>query len=90
MVCVLGIGSKGKVLLARHKGRSGVYALKVIAKRRVLAYQEPQRSLTEQAVLHRMASEVTNSFVVELCLSFHDEDNLYMALVRLLVFVCLS
>ncbi|KAH9968277.1 kinase-like domain-containing protein, partial [Russula dissimulans] len=80
MVCVLGIGSKGKVLLAHRKGPSGVYALKVIAKRRVLAYQEPQHTLTEQAVLRRMASEGTNSSVVKLLLSFHDEDNLYMAL----------
>lgn len=88
MVCVLGIGSRGKVLLAHHKSSSDLYALKVIAKRRVLASQEVQRTLTEQAVLSRMAIDGTNPFVAKLWRSFHDEDNLYLAMVRL-AYICL-
>jgi len=83
MVCVLGIGSRGKVLLAQHKSSSDLYALKAIAKRRVLASHEVQRTLTEQAVLRRMAVDGANPFVARLWRSFHDESNLYLAMVRL-------
>ena len=83
MVCVLGIGSRGKVLLAHHKSSSDLYALKVIAKRRVLASHDVQRTLTEQAVLSRMAIDGTNQFMAKLRRSFHDEDNLYLAMVCL-------
>ena len=83
MVCVLGIGSRGKVLLAQHKSSSDLYALKVIAKRRVLASQEVQRTLAEQSVLRRIAIDGSNPFVAKLWKSFHDEDNLYLAMVRL-------
>jgi len=82
MVCVLGIGSKGKVLLASHKSSSNMYALKAMTKRRVLALQEMQRTLAELAVLRRMADEGTNPFVVKLWRSFHDEDYLYLVMVR--------
>lgn len=82
LVCVLGIGSRGKVLLAHHRNSSDLYALKVIAKRRVLASQEVQRTLSEQAVLRRMAIDGTNPFVAKLWKSFHDEDNLYLVMVR--------
>jgi hypothetical protein len=83
MVCVLGIGSRGKVLLAHDSSTSELYALKVIAKRRVLASREVQRTLSEQAVLRRMAIEAINPFVVKLRRSFYDEDHLYLAMVRL-------
>jgi hypothetical protein len=83
MVCVLGIGSRGKVLLAHDSSSSELYALKVIAKRRVLASREVQRTLTEQAVLRRMAIERINPFVVKLRRSFYDEDHLYLVMVRL-------
>jgi serine/threonine protein kinase len=83
LVCVLGIGSRGKVLLAHHRNSPDLYALKVIAKRRVLASQEVQRTLSEQAVLRRMAIDGTKPFVVKLWRSFHDEDNLYLVMVCL-------
>lgn len=82
MVCVLGIGSKGKVLLASHKNSSNMYAIKVMTKRRVLAPQEMQRTLAELIVLRRMADEGTNPFVVKLWRSFHDEGYLYLVMVR--------
>jgi len=82
MVCVLGVGSRGKVLLAYDNSSSELYALKVIAKRRVLASREVERTLTEQAVLRRMAMERINPFVVKLRRSFYDEDHLYLAMVR--------
>jgi serine/threonine protein kinase len=85
MVCVLGIGSRGKVLLARHTSSSAPYAVKVMSKRRVLEHQEIQRAFAEQAVLRRMADEEENPFVVKLWWSFHDQNNLYLVMVSGLV-----
>ena len=82
MVCVLGIGSKGKVLLARHKSSSNMYALKAMTKRRVFVPQEMERTLAELAALRRMADRRTNPFVIKLWRSFHDEHYLYLAMVR--------
>ena len=68
----------------QHESSSSeLYALKVIDKRRVLASREVQRTLTDQAVLRRMATEGINPFVVKLRRSFYDEDHLYLVMVRL-------
>ena len=83
MMRVLGKGCAGKVLLVRHKNSSDLYALKAITKRHVLAHQELQHTLTEQAVLRRMAAEGTDPFVVKLWWSFHDKENLFLVMVRL-------
>ncbi|TFK89836.1 kinase-like protein [Polyporus arcularius HHB13444] len=80
MMRVLGKGCAGKVLLVRHKPSQDVYALKAITKRHVLAHQELQHTLTEQAVLKRMAAENTDPFVVKLWFSFHDRENLFLVM----------
>ena len=81
MMRVLGKGCAGKVLLVRHKISSDLYALKAITKRHVLAHQELQHTLTEQAVLKRMAKEAKDPFVVKLWWSFHDKENLFLVMV---------
>lgn len=81
MMRVLGKGCAGKVLLVRHKSSTEVYALKAITKRHVLAHQELQHTLTEQAVLKRMAAEGTDPFVVKLWWSFHDKEHLFLVMV---------
>ena len=81
MMRVLGKGCAGKVLLVRHKTSSDLYALKAITKRHVLAHQELQHTLTEQAVLKRMAKESKDPFVVKLWWSFHDKENLFLVMV---------
>jgi serine/threonine protein kinase len=83
VIRVLGKGCAGKVLLVRHKSSSRLYALKAIIKRHVLAHQDLQHTLTEQAVLRRMAAEGTDPFVVKLWWSFHDKENLFLVMVRL-------
>ncbi|KAI0778952.1 hypothetical protein BD413DRAFT_490218 [Trametes elegans] len=80
MMRVLGKGCAGKVLLVRHKPSQDVYALKAITKRHVLAHQELQHTLTEQAVLKRMAAENSDPFVVKLWWSFHDKENLFLVM----------
>ncbi|KAL1716216.1 hypothetical protein EV715DRAFT_205746 [Schizophyllum commune] len=80
MMRVLGKGCAGKVLLVRDKKTSSLYALKAITKRHVLAHQELQHTLTEQAVLARMAAQAKDPFVVKLHQSFHDKDNLFLVM----------
>ncbi|TCD64739.1 hypothetical protein EIP91_003661 [Steccherinum ochraceum] len=80
MMRVLGKGCAGKVLLVKHKPTADVFALKAITKRHVLAHQELQHTLTEQAVLKRMAAEGTDPFVVKLWWSFHDKENLFLVM----------
>lgn len=81
MMRVLGKGCAGKVLLVRHRASNELYALKAITKKHVLAHQELQHTLTEQAVLKRMAHEVSDPFVVRLWWSFHDRENLFLVMV---------
>lgn len=81
IIRVLGKGCAGKVFLVRHKKSSNLYALKAITKRHVLAHQELQHTLTEQAVLKRMAREAKDPFVVKLWWSFHDKENLFLVMV---------
>ncbi|KAF7302899.1 hypothetical protein MKEN_01252200 [Mycena kentingensis (nom. inval.)] len=80
MMRVLGKGCAGKVLLVRHKATTDLYALKAITKRHVLAHQELQHTLTEQAVLKRMAADNKDPFVVKLWWSFHDKENLFLVM----------
>ena len=80
MMKVLGEGSTGKVLLVRHKPTSDLFVLKAIAKKHGLAEQEPQQTLTEQAVLKWKASEGKNPFIMKLWWSFHDHDHLCLVM----------
>ncbi len=86
MMRVLGKGCAGKVLLVKHRPTSDLYALKAITKRHVLAHQELQHTLTEQAVLKRMAAEGKDPFVVKLWWSFHDKENLFLVMVSVTLF----
>ncbi|EJU02535.1 hypothetical protein DACRYDRAFT_21614 [Dacryopinax primogenitus] len=80
MLRVLGKGCAGKVLLVKYRASGTLYALKAITKRHVLAHQELQHTLTEQAVLKRMAAagDQANPFVVKLYWSFHDREHLFL------------
>ena len=69
-----------QVLLVRHTPTKGLFAMKSIHKRHVLAHQELQHTLTEQSVLKRMSREANEPFVVKLWWSFHDKHNLYLVM----------
>jgi len=64
-----------KVLLVRHRAWSSLFALKAISKRRVLALQQLQDTLTEKAVLERMSYESQHPFVLKLWWSFLHKHN---------------
>jgi serine/threonine protein kinase len=87
MMRVLGKGCAGKVLLVRYRRTEGLYALKAITKRHVLAHQELQHTMTEQAVLKRMARSNNDPFVVKLYWSFHDKENLFLVMVRKSIYI---
>ena len=80
MLKVVGKGSTGKVLLVRHKPTSDLFAMKVIAKRDVLARKQLRGILTEQAILRRVGVERKEPFVVKLWRSFHDRENLFLVM----------
>ena len=48
---VLGKGTFGKVMLARQKGTSNIYAVKILKKETLLKKDELQHTLTENSVL---------------------------------------
>lgn len=85
MLRVLGKGCAGKVLLVRYKSSQELYAMKAITKRHVLAHQELQHTLTEQAVLKKMAAGSKDPFVVKLWWSFHDKENLFLVMVSVCI-----
>ncbi|KAK0520740.1 hypothetical protein OC835_007113 [Tilletia horrida] len=80
MIRVLGKGCAGKVLLVRHHESSRLFAMKSIHKRHVLAHQELQHTLTEQAVLKRMARE--DKYNLYLVMDFHPGGDLATQLSR--------
>jgi serine/threonine protein kinase len=51
MLKVLGKGTFGKVMLARHTTTKKIYAIKILKKQTVIAKDELAHTLTENAVL---------------------------------------
>ena len=50
----------------RHRSSLDLFALKVVTKRHMLAHQELQHTLMEQAALKRMAASNLDPFVIKL------------------------
>eukprot|EP01086_Lenisia_limosa_P014998 TRINITY_DN4694_c0_g1_i1.p1 TRINITY_DN4694_c0_g1~~TRINITY_DN4694_c0_g1_i1.p1 ORF type:complete len:396 (+),score=94.17 TRINITY_DN4694_c0_g1_i1:385-1572(+) len=74
MTSVLGTGTFGRVLLARHRKTGKYYAIKVLKKTDVVRLKQVDHILNEKNIL--MA--VRNPFVVNLYRTFQDDENLYM------------
>ncbi|XP_048849397.1 serine/threonine-protein kinase Sgk1-like isoform X2 [Brienomyrus brachyistius] len=74
---VIGKGSFGKVLLARHKETSHYYAVKVLQKRIVLKKKEQKHIMAERSVLLK---NLQHPFLVGLHYSFQTFDKLYFVL----------
>ncbi|XP_053393801.1 serine/threonine-protein kinase Sgk3-like isoform X2 [Mercenaria mercenaria] len=74
---VIGKGSFGKVLLARHKNEGGVYAVKVLQKQAIMKRNEVKHIMAERNVLLK---NVVHPFLVGLHYSFQTPDKLYFVL----------
>ncbi|KAK1801924.1 hypothetical protein P4O66_022550 [Electrophorus voltai] len=74
---VIGKGSFGKVLLARHHGDDKFYAVKVLQKKAILKKKEEKHIMSERNVLLK---NVKHPFLVGLHYSFQTADKLYFVL----------
>ena len=74
---MIGKGSFGKVLLARHKVEQRHYAVKVLSKRLVMKRNEAKHIMSERNVLLK---NLNHPFLVGLHYSFQTPDKLYFVL----------
>ncbi|XP_057678325.1 serine/threonine-protein kinase Sgk1 isoform X4 [Corythoichthys intestinalis] len=74
---VIGKGSFGKVLLARHRSDDQFYAVKVLQKKAILKKKEEKHIMCERNVLLK---NVKHPFLVGLHYSFQTADKLYFVL----------
>ncbi|KAI8495889.1 PREDICTED: serine/threonine-protein kinase Sgk3-like isoform X2 [Branchiostoma belcheri] len=74
---VIGKGSFGKVLLARHKTDSNFYAVKVLQKKVIMKRNEAKHIMAERNVLLK---NLKHPFLVGLHYSFQTPDKLYFVL----------
>lgn len=74
---VIGKGSFGKVLLAKHKETSKVYAIKVLSKKAIKQRNEVKHIMAERNVLLK---NIQHPFLVGLHYSFQTPEKLYFVL----------
>ncbi|KAI3361019.1 hypothetical protein L3Q82_013224 [Scortum barcoo] len=74
---VIGKGSFGKVLLARHRKQGGYYAVKVLQKKIIVKRKEQRHVMAERSVLLK---GLQHPFLVGLHFSFQTPNTLYFVL----------
>ncbi|XP_053182517.1 serine/threonine-protein kinase Sgk2b [Scomber japonicus] len=74
---VIGKGSFGKVLLARHRKQGGYYAMKILPKQMIVKRKEQKHVMVERSVLLK---GLQHPFLVGLHFSFQTPNMLYFAL----------
>ncbi|XP_078123801.1 serine/threonine-protein kinase Sgk1 isoform X2 [Sander vitreus] len=74
---IIGKGSFGKVLLARHKESAKYYAVKVLQKKIIMKKKEQKHIMAERSVLMK---NIKHPFLVGLHYSFQTTDKLYFVL----------
>ncbi|XP_055337252.1 serine/threonine-protein kinase Sgk1-like [Paramacrobiotus metropolitanus] len=74
---VIGKGSFGKVLLARHRAEDKLYAVKVLQKQQIRKNNEVRHIMSERNILLK---NVQHPFLVGLHFSFQTPDKLYFVL----------
>ncbi|KAK2705109.1 serine/threonine-protein kinase Sgk2-like isoform X2 [Artemia franciscana] len=76
-LCVVGKGSFGKVLLAKHIHDKQHYAIKVLEKEKIIKRNETRHILAERNILLK---NISHPFLVSLKFCFQTKDKLYFAL----------
>mmetsp|Transcript_27768 Transcript_27768/g.64153 ORF Transcript_27768/g.64153 Transcript_27768/m.64153 type:complete len:326 (-) Transcript_27768:28-1005(-) len=76
LLCVLGKGSYGKVMLVQHSVDKQVYAMKMLRKEHVLKRNQVEHTATERSVLEA----VNHPFIVNLHYAFQTPTKLYLVL----------
>ncbi|XP_023118334.1 serine/threonine-protein kinase Sgk2b [Amphiprion ocellaris] len=74
---VIGTGSFGKVLLAKHRKQGGYYAVKVLKKKMIVKRKEQKHVMVERSVLLK---GLQHPFLVGLHFSFQTQNTLYFVL----------
>lgn len=74
---MIGKGSFGKVLLAKHKMEQKIYAVKVLQKAAIMKRNEARHIMSERNVLLK---NIQHPFLVGLHYSFQTPDKLYFVL----------
>uniref|UniRef100_A0A7N6A5Z7 Serine/threonine-protein kinase sgk-1 n=1 Tax=Anabas testudineus TaxID=64144 RepID=A0A7N6A5Z7_ANATE len=74
---VIGRGSFGKVLLARHRKQGGYYAVKVLQKQMIVKRKEQKHVMVERSVLQKA---LLHPFLVGLHFSFQTPNTLFFVL----------
>uniref|UniRef100_A0A8D2ZI45 Serine/threonine-protein kinase Sgk1 n=1 Tax=Scophthalmus maximus TaxID=52904 RepID=A0A8D2ZI45_SCOMX len=74
---IIGKGSFGRVLLARHKESTKYYAVKVLQKKIIMKKKEQKHIMAERSVLMK---NIKHPFLVGLHYSFQTTDKLYFVL----------
>jgi hypothetical protein len=71
----IGIGSFGRVHLARLKANGEYYALKVMRKEDIIQYKQVEHILNEKHILE----EINHPFIINMLCGFQDNTNIYIA-----------
>lgn len=74
---VIGKGSFGRVMLAKHRTEGTIYAVKVLQKKLILKRNEKNHIMSERNVLLK---NLNHPFLVGLHYSFQTRDKLYFVL----------
>jgi len=71
----IGVGSFGRVHLARLKANGEYYALKVMRKEDIIQYKQVEHILNEKHILE----EINHPFIINILCGFQDNTNIYIA-----------
>lgn len=81
VICTLGTGTFGKVLLVRLRSQHNqFYAMKVLSKVEIVRLKQVEHMNSEKDLLALVSSQSDAKFCVSLNCTFQDERNLYMML----------
>jgi serine/threonine protein kinase len=76
LLTVIGQGSFGKVVTARHKASGNIYAMKILDKKNIVDRGEINHTMSERNILQR----IRHPFIMTLHFAFQTADKLYLVM----------